>query len=102
MKRFAILTILLVFLLGIPLSTLAKGGKEESGSAAQFCTANNNLGYNSSGQCISVFRTMYGPGNSGPVAVCKELLNNAPETFYGNYNSVDDCVSHLRNGYIAE
>ncbi len=102
MKRFAILTILLVVFVGIPLSTLGKSGNDESGSAAQFCKANDNLGYSSLGQCINIFKTSYSPGNSGPVGVCKEFLNKDPEQFYDSYNNLDECVNFLRTGYVHE
>lgn len=101
MKRLVVLTVLMTVVVGIPISILAK--KDGSrGGAAQFCKANNNLGYEDLGQCVSIFRAHYGPGNSGPVGVCKEFVYNAPKAFYENYNSLDDCISHLRNGYVVE
>ncbi len=106
MKKLLILMILFAFVVGVPGSVLAKKKKDKEDikltSASQFCEANGNLGYSSLGDCIDIFLTTYGPGNSGPVGVCKEFLNKDPEQFYERYNNLDECVNFLRTGYVHE
>ena len=105
MKKFVTLTILLAFVVVAPTSALAK--KEattkslEFMSAAQFCDANGNLG-GSFGDCMSIFRACYGPGNSGAVCVCKQFQKGEPQKFYVQYNNLDECVNFMRQGFVFE
>jgi len=98
MKRLFALTMVLVFVVGIPFSVLANDG--EYRNVSQFCTANDDLGYSSHGQCVSYLRACYGPGNSGPMCVCRDYLNSDPQGFYDMYNNLRACISHLRHGYV--
>jgi len=106
MKKFVILTILIAFVIGVPASMLAKGKDKPTSiefmNAAQFCDANGNLGYGSFGQCMSIFRACYGPGNSGAICVCKQFQKGEPQQFYVQYNNLDECVNFIRTGYVYE
>jgi len=106
MRKFVALAIVLAFVIVVPASTLAKGKKTpksiEFTSAAQFCDANGNLGYGSFGECMSIFRACYGPGNSGAVCVCKQFQTGEPQQFYVQYNNLDECVNFMRHGYVFE
>jgi hypothetical protein len=91
---------LLLFVIGIPATSLAING--EYSNAAQNCKANDNLGYSSLGKCISVLRACDGLGNTEAVCTCKEFLNSAPVGFFDTYNNTAECINFQRHGYVFE
>lgn len=70
-------------------------------NASEWCKANDELGYKKHGQCVSFVTLCYERGNTGPVCACKEYMNNTPVGFYVEYNNLGECISHLRQGYVA-
>ena len=99
MKRLTALIIMLIFVAVIPVAVFANDVQQ---NASQWCTANDDLGYKNHGTCVSIVKACEEPGNTGPVCSCKEYLNFDPTGFYNEYNSLDECVDHLRLGYIPE
>lgn len=107
MRKLLILSVLLVFVIGVAGSVLAKGEKKNKEDiqltrAIQFCEANSNLGYSSFGECMGIFAVAYGPGKAGPVGVCSAFMNNNPENFYVQFNNLNECRKFLQTGYVHE
>jgi len=100
MKRLSVLMVMLAFITMIPSAILAND--VEYNNASQWCTANDDLTLQSHGKCVSLVRSCEGPGNTGPVCSCKEFQSLNPEDFYTEYNSLGECISHLRVGYIPD
>ena len=102
MKRFILLTIVIAFIVGSPVSILANNSTIDPQEASKFCKANDDFDYNNHGQCVRYYVTCYGPGNSGPVCVCQGFMDSSPNVFFDAYNNFGECVSHLRRGFIPE
>lgn len=95
MKKLIVLTVLLAFVVGSPVTVLANGS--EIKNASQYCKANNDLGFSNHGKCVSLLMAQ-----DGPVKICKEMLNTNPGEFYETYNNLGGCISHIRLGYDPE
>ena len=100
MKKSIALTIILAFIVGLPVAVLANYDGYQN--ASQWCTAKDDLGLRNHGACVSFLRACEGPGNTGPLCACRELLDSNPSGFYDGYNNLGECVSHLRDGYVVE
>jgi hypothetical protein len=66
MKKLIVLTVLLAFVVGVPVFALANGNGFKN--ASLFCKANDDLG-TSHGKCLKSLMA-----SDGPVKVCKDLL----------------------------
>jgi hypothetical protein len=100
MKRLIILTTLFVFAFGMPCSISANFVEYQNMS--KFCEANNDLGYQSHGKCVSIMMACENFGDDGPLCSCKEFLNKDPAGFYEMYNNIGECINYLELGYVAE
>jgi hypothetical protein len=98
MKRLLAFTIMLVLAIVIPATVLA--GDAEYKNASPWCTANDDLGSSSHGQCVKFVIACYASGSTGALYACGDLLANNPKGFYDEYNNLDECVSHLRHGFV--
>ncbi len=99
MKKLFVLTVLLLFVIGLPGATLANGLYS---NAAQSCKDNDNWGYSSFGKCVSILRACEGPGNTDAVCTCKVFLDTAPSAFFVAYNNMGECINYERFGYVFE
>jgi hypothetical protein len=98
MKISIILTLLLAFIIGLPPAILANYDGYQN--ASQWCTANDDLLLKNHGACVSYLRACKGPDDTGPMCACKELLDSNPDGFYAEYNNLNECVNHLKDGYV--
>ncbi len=98
MKRTLAFTIILVLAVGIPVTVLA--GDPEYKNASSWCTANDDLGYSSHGQCVKFVIACCESGTTGALYACGGLLANNPKGFYDEYNNLDECISHLKDGFV--
>jgi hypothetical protein len=100
MKRLIALMIVLAFVAVVPSAVFANGVVYKN--ASQWCTANDDLQLKNHGTCVSLVKACEEQGNTGPVCSCKEFLNADPTGFYVEYNNLDECIDHLRLGYIPD
>ena len=86
MKRLIALLIVLAFVIWIPGSVVAKkddNNQANQQNAAQYCKANDNLGYDSLGRCVRLVMACNGPGNTEAICTCRIFQDENPEGFYG-------------------
>ena len=105
MKKFIALLIVLAFVIWIPGSVVAKKDVDHQAdqqTAAQYCKANNNMGYNSLGRCVRVYMACNGPGNTEAVCICRTFQDESPTDFYTEYNNLGECINYQRHGYVFE
>jgi hypothetical protein len=100
MKKLILLTLLMAFIVGLPITTFAKN--DAFINPSQWCTANDDLGLSSHGACVKYLMACKGPGDTGPLCGCRELLDFSPQGFYGEYNNLAECVNHLKYGYVFD
>jgi len=105
MKKLIGLLIVLAFVIWIPGSAVAEkdvDNQVDPQNAAQYCEANDNMGYNSLGRCVRVYMACHGPGNTEAVCICRTYQDENPTEFYDAYNNLGECISFQRDGYVHE
>ena len=105
MKKLIALLIVLAFVIWIPGSVVARKdvkNQVEQQNAAQYCEANDNMGYDSLARCVRVYMACNGPGNTGAVCICRQYQDNDPKGFYDAFNNFDECINFQRHGYVFE
>jgi hypothetical protein len=98
MKTSVAFIIILLLIVGISLPVLAIDGEYQN--ASQWCTANDDLDYGNHGQCVKSVMGYYTSGGTGALYACKDLHANNPKGFYDEYNNLNECISHLRHGFV--
>ena len=105
MKKLIALLIALAFVIGIPGSVIAEKDVDkqvDQQNASQYCTANDNMGYNNLGRCVRVYMACNGPGIMEAACICRIYQDEDPTGFFTEYNNQEECISYHRDGYVHE